>query len=76
MFSSKLSSTYVRTHELQSELDIKKKEQQDCEKDMAAINKYVSVLHDKSSRLERQIEEFNRRLTELGALRTFHPIAT
>lgn len=57
---------------LQSQLDVKRKEQQDCEKDMNAINKYVAGLQDKSVRLDRQIEEFKRRVGELG---TF-PIAS
>lgn len=33
---------------------------------MNAINKYVAGLQDKTTRLSRQIEEFKRRLSELG----------
>ena len=33
---------------------------------MEAINKYVSSLQDKSARMEKQIEEFKKRISEFG----------
>lgn len=45
---------------------MKQKEQKFCQKDMEAINKYVSSLQDKSARMEKQIEEFKKRISEFG----------
>ena len=47
---------------------MKQKEQKFCQKDMEAINKYVSSLQDKSARMEKQIEEFKKRISEFGTL--------
>lgn len=52
---------------------MKQKEQKFCQKDMEAINKYVSSLQDKSARIEKQIEEFRKRIAEFGGLSFLFP---
>lgn len=64
---SSMPSLLLKLTQRQSDLEVKQKERGYCQKDMEAILKYVTSLQDKSSRIQKQIDEFTRRIAEVGA---------
>lgn len=60
-------TTYRETNDAQNELEIKQQEHQKLQKDLESLENFMTTLDKRSKQVQKQLDEFAKRIKELGA---------